>query len=71
MGDFQKRHYEAIAAVIKEATPTASTINAYDRSLMEETRYEIAALLVALFTRDSREFDADRFLAAAGVSLYD
>ena len=70
MSNFQKRHYEAIAAVIKEATP-ASTPDTYDGSLMEEARCEIAALLVALFTRDSREFDADRFLAAAGVSLYD
>lgn len=66
MSNFQKRHYEAIATVLKDATLPDDT-HAYDRALGEETRRFIIHSLAALFVKDNPSFSIDRFFDAAGL----
>lgn len=67
---FQRRHYEAIAAVIAER-PTRSPLTAeiYTGAQLEayEGAWHDAACRIAFaFSRDNQNFDRSRFLKACG-----
>ena len=66
---FQKCHYDAIAAVLRDAaTPQAYDLeHSYDRLLGEDMWRFIAHKFATLFMRDNPNFSIDRFFDAAGV----
>ena len=51
---FSKRHYEAIAKVIREA---------------ENTKYDVALKLAEVFQADNERFDFKRFAKAAQITI--
>ena len=60
---FQRRHYEAIAEVIRTtASSTQTALFSSDELL------RLAYKLADSFAQDNPAFDRDRFLAACGVS---
>lgn len=65
MALFQRRHYNAIAAHIKDKKNESRAV---DRGgyLIEELR-AVVDLLSELFEDDNENFDAARFISACGV----
>ena len=65
MPKFQRRHYEAIAEVLKDVRDSADTLQLFPP--------EIAALngiitkTAEVFRRDNPRFDRDRFISACGL----
>lgn len=59
---FQKRHYEAIAAVLN----TLQLDGDPKRDL--ELMSQVAVALATMFSRDNPDFKWDKFLKACGVS---
>lgn len=61
---FQKQHYEAIAALLRERKATATDREEFAEQSM---RLEIAQDFCDLFREDNPRFDGERFLRAAGI----
>jgi hypothetical protein len=56
MSDFSKRHYEAIATILREAKQTATTDANTQISVFEDN-------LISFFQDDNPKFDEDKFRA--------
>lgn len=67
-GDFQKRHYEQIAQVLRETRPeNDGEVGLYmDNMRQWETT---AHAMIKLFVQDNPKFDMDRFIKAIKLQV--
>lgn len=62
---FTKQHFEAVAAVIRQAGSTGNAAGSFEwRASREATRMQIAADLAEEFAKSNPRLDRKRFIAA-------
>jgi hypothetical protein len=67
---FQKRHYEAIAEIIREADSSAFDVElSAERRVKNETIAELRRDFGRMFIRDNPNFDLDRFNRACDSNI--
>lgn len=66
MSIFAKRHYEAVAAVIRENLETASLASCNSTAAWTQAQAD-AERMVSMLARDNPNFKADLFRKAAGL----
>ena len=63
MSNFQRRHYETIATLLKESFEILERANNLDNSMGSEEILEVVTMqFVSLFKTDNDRFNSDRFV---------